>query len=56
MTFHVNQLKKHLGPNAVPNAQLPLVTADGKIKISPQEILQRTQIPKKAGAYDVVVP
>jgi ribosomal protein L21E len=33
--FHVNQLKKHLGPTAVPNATLPLLTADGKIKVAP---------------------
>ena len=32
--FHVNQLKKHLGRNAIPNPKLPLVTADGKVKIA----------------------
>jgi hypothetical protein len=26
--FHVSQLKKHLGPRAVPQANLPMVTMD----------------------------
>jgi hypothetical protein len=38
--FHVNQLKRHLGPKAVPNPSLPLVTADGKIKGFQVTILQ----------------
>ena len=33
--FPVNQLKKHLGPAAVPNARLPLLTTEGKIKTAP---------------------
>jgi hypothetical protein len=54
--FHVNQLKKHLGPKAVPNASLPLVTSDGKVKSNPLHILQRRQIPRNAGEYDVAIP
>jgi hypothetical protein len=54
--FHVNQLKKHLGKHAVPNPKLPLVTPDGKIKVAPQAVLQRRQIPRRAGNYDVAVP
>jgi hypothetical protein len=54
--FHVNQLKKHLGPRAVPNAKLPLLTHDGKLKTQPIAILQIRQIPCRAGDYDVAVP
>jgi hypothetical protein len=54
--FHVNQLKKHLGNAAIPNPKLPLVTADGKIKMAPKAILQHRQIPRNAGEYDIPVP
>jgi hypothetical protein len=54
--FHVNQLKKHLGKHAIPNPKLPLVTSDGKIKMAPKAVLQRRQIPRSAGEYDVAVP
>lgn len=54
--FHVNQLKKHLGPKAVPNSQLPLLTSDGKVKVAPVAVLQRRQVPRSAGDYDVAVP
>jgi hypothetical protein len=53
--FHVNQLKKHLGPKAVPNSTLPLVTDDGKIKVAPRAVLQYRQIPRRAGSYDIPV-
>ena len=53
--FHVNQLKKHLGPNAVPNPLLPLVTEQGKIKVAPLAILQRKIVPRSAGSYDIPV-
>jgi hypothetical protein len=36
--FHVNQLKKHIGTQAIPNDKLPLVTAEGKIKIAPVKL------------------
>jgi hypothetical protein len=54
--FHVNQLKKHLGNKAIPNPWLPMLTAEGKIKTAQLAILQRRQVPRNAGAYDVVVP
>jgi hypothetical protein len=53
--FHVNQLKKHLGPNAVPNPRLPVLTPEGKIKTAPSRVLQRRQIPRSAGDYDIAV-
>jgi hypothetical protein len=54
--FHVSQLKQHLGPCAVPNKHLPLVTPTGKLKINPVAILQRRQVPRNTGEYDVPVP
>jgi hypothetical protein len=54
--FHVNQLKRHLGKNAVPNPQLPLVTPDGKIKVAPLAVLARRQVPRNAGSYQVAEP
>jgi hypothetical protein len=54
--FHVNQLKKHIGPNAIPNPTLPLVTAEGKVKLYPIEILERHQVPRSFGQYDVSIP
>jgi ribosomal protein L21E len=54
--LHVNQLKKHIGPKAVPNPTLPLVTPDGKIKIAPLAVLQYRQVPRSAGDYDIPVP
>jgi hypothetical protein len=54
--FHVNQLKKHLGPKAVPNPTLPLLTPDGKVKYAPLVVLHYRQIPRSAGAYDIPVP
>ena len=54
--FHVNQLKKHLGPNAIANPKLPLVADDGKVKTAPRLVLQRRQIPRSNGQYDVPVP
>jgi hypothetical protein len=54
--FHVNQLKKHLGKQAVPNPNLPLVTPDGKVKTTPLAILARRQVPRNVGDYDIPVP
>jgi hypothetical protein len=54
--FHVNQLKKHIGDKAVPTPGLPLVTPTGKIKGNPAAILQRRQVPRREGSYDVAVP
>jgi hypothetical protein len=44
--FHVSQLKRHLGPKAVPSAELPLIDEKGMIKVAPEAILQRRQIPR----------
>jgi hypothetical protein len=54
--FHVNQLKRHIGPKAVPNPKLPLLTPDGKVKVAPLAILQYRQVPRNAGDYDIPVP
>lgn len=43
--FHVSQLKKHIGNNAIPIPELPLVGPDGKVKTIPVEILQRRVVP-----------
>jgi hypothetical protein len=37
--FHVSQLKKHLGGRDVPQAGLPLVGEDGRIKTEPLQVL-----------------
>jgi hypothetical protein len=52
----VNQLKRHLGPTAVPNPKLPMLTPEGKIKVAPLAILQSRQVPRNAGEYDIPVP
>ena len=44
--FHVSQLKKHLGLNAVPLANLPMVSADGRVKTEPVAVLDRRIIPR----------
>lgn len=54
--FHVNQLKCHLGKNAIPNPQLPLIIPDSKIKIAPLAILAQRQVPRNAGSYQVAEP
>jgi hypothetical protein len=54
--FHVSHLKKHVGNKAVPSQGLPLVTPEGKVKFHPVAILQRRQVPRSNGEYDVAVP
>ena len=44
--FHVSQLKRHIGPQVVPCADLPLVTEEGNIKQEPALVLQMCQIPR----------
>lgn len=44
--FHVSQLKRHLGPNAVPDPDLPLVDASGKIKVAPVAVLETRAVPR----------
>lgn len=40
---------------AVPNPRLPRLTPEGKIKHFPFKVLQRRQVPRSAGAYDIAV-
>ena len=44
--FHVSQLKKHIGPTAVPSPELPLIDDKGNIKVAPMSILDRRLIPR----------
>ena len=53
-TFHVSQLKKHIGPKVVPNAQLPLLHDQGNILVAPEAILERKLIPRVQG--DISIP
>jgi hypothetical protein len=45
-TFHVIQLKKHIGTKVIPTPDLPLVDAAGNIKVYPETILERRTIPR----------
>ena len=53
-TFHVSQLKKHIGPAVVPSTKLPLVGPDGIIKLEPEAVLERKLIPRVQG--DISIP
>ena len=53
-TFHVSQLKKHIGPEAVPNPTLPLLDEHGHILIQPKTLLERRLIPRVQG--DISIP
>lgn len=53
-TFHVSQLKKHLGPQAIPNPNLPLLHTDGTILLEPEKLLERKLIPRVQG--DIQIP
>jgi len=44
--FHVSQLKKHLGAKAIPEANLPLIDAQGNIKTEPILVLDTRSIPR----------
>jgi hypothetical protein len=44
--FHVSQLKRHIGPKVIPQADLPLTDADGNIKMSLEKLLDRRMIPR----------
>lgn len=44
--FHVNQLKRHLGKQAIPSPKLPLIDDKGNIKVAPASILERRMIPR----------
>jgi hypothetical protein len=45
--FHVSQLKKHVGPKAVPQANLPMVTPEGYIKLAPVTVLDTRALPQQ---------
>jgi hypothetical protein len=45
--FHVSQLKNHIGAKAVPQANLPLVTPEGYIKIDPVTMLETRALPRR---------
>lgn len=47
--FHVSHFKKHLGPLAIANPKFPMVTASGKMKLAPIDVLQRRELPNNAG-------
>jgi hypothetical protein len=44
--FHVSQLKKHLGPAALPSPDLPLVNEHRMIKTDLVTVLQTRQVPR----------
>jgi ribosomal protein L21E len=44
--FHVSQLKRHLGPSAIPTPGLPLMDDKGTIKVAPEAILECRIIPR----------
>jgi hypothetical protein len=46
LVFHVSQLKRHIGPKVIPQADLPLTDADGNIKMSLEKLLDRRMIPR----------
>lgn len=50
-TFHISQLKKHIGPHAVPNPKLPLINPDGTILLEPEQLLERSLIPRTQGDF-----
>ncbi|KAE8820467.1 hypothetical protein D1007_01615 [Hordeum vulgare] len=54
-TFHVSQLKKHIGPEVVQSPQLPLVGPDGLIKMEPEAVLERKLIPRRQGSISIPV-
>jgi hypothetical protein len=46
LVFHINQLKKHIGPKVIPQPNLPLTDSDGNIKMFPEKLLDRRKIPR----------
>jgi hypothetical protein len=44
--FHVSQLKQHIGPKALPQANVPLGTPEGYIKIAPSSVLDTRALPR----------
>ena len=46
LVFHVSQLKKHCGKDAIPSSDLPLVGEDGRIKTDPAAVLETRAMPR----------
>ncbi|GJN06633.1 hypothetical protein PR202_ga24384 [Eleusine coracana subsp. coracana] len=46
LVFHVSQLKKHVGNQAVPQTNLPLVTSEGYIKAEAISVLETRALPR----------
>ena len=46
-TFHVSQLKKHLGRKSIHSHDLPMVNEDGTVKMGPAAILEVGQVPRR---------
>jgi hypothetical protein len=46
LVFHVTQLKKHIGPKVVPQANLPMVTHEWYIKVTPVAVLDTRALPR----------
>jgi hypothetical protein len=44
-TFHVSQLKKHIGRKVIPSPELPLVDAASNVKVYSESILEHRMIP-----------
>lgn len=45
--FHISQLKQHVGKNAIPLPNVPMVTPDGKIKTVPLAILDERTVQRQ---------
>lgn len=54
-TFHVSQLKKHIGPMTIPNPKLPLLNPDGTILLEPEQLLERKLVPRVQGNISIPV-
>lgn len=55
ITFHVSQLKKHIGPHVIPTKHLPLVDENGLIKMEPEAVIERKLIPRPQGNISIPV-
>ena len=44
--FHISQLKKHIGPTAIPCANLPLIGPNGQVRTEPVLALEVRQVPR----------
>jgi hypothetical protein len=44
--FHVSQIKKHIGPKVIPQANFPLTDSEGNIMVYHEKLLNRRMIPR----------